>query len=47
MWKFVTAASFTTLALSAPAFADTHVSYVDDSGNPATQLYVKDGKVHL
>jgi len=30
-----------------PAFADTHISYVDDGGQPATQIYVKGGKVRV
>lgn len=35
------------LALAAPAFADTHVSFVDDSGQPASQIYVKGSKVRI
>lgn len=30
-----------------PALADTHISYVDDSGQPGTQIYVKGGKVRM
>src|SRR5215472_14954083 len=30
-----------------PAFADTHISYVDDGGQPTTQIYVKGGKVRM
>jgi hypothetical protein len=47
MWKPLTLATLTTFSLTLPAFADTHVSYVDERGKPATQLYVKDGKVRL
>ena len=47
MWKPLTAATLAALALSAPAWADTHIAYVDDAGRPATQVYVKDGKVRL
>lgn len=32
---------------SLPALADTHISYVDDSGQLGTQIYVKSGKVRL
>lgn len=46
MWKSI-AATVGILALTVPAFADTHVSYVDEAGKPASQLYVKDGKVRL
>ncbi|HLW74216.1 MAG TPA: DUF4412 domain-containing protein [Gammaproteobacteria bacterium] len=35
------------LALATPALADTHLSFVNDSGQPSTQLYVKDGKVRM
>lgn len=37
----------TALALAGPAWADTHLAYVDDAGQAATQVYVKDGKVRL
>jgi len=47
MWKPLTAATLTALALTAPAFADTHIAFVDDAGKPATQVYVKDGNVRL
>ncbi|HEY3644089.1 MAG TPA: hypothetical protein VGM16_02015, partial [Gammaproteobacteria bacterium] len=30
-----------------PALADTHVTFVDDQGKVATQMYVKDGKVRV
>ena len=30
-----------------PALADTHVTFVDDKGDVATQMYVKDGKVRM
>ena len=30
-----------------PALADTHISFVDDSGQPGTQMYVKGGKVRI
>ena len=36
-----------TAAFALPAFADTHISYVDDQGQPATQIYVKGGKVRM
>ena len=35
------------LTLAAPAFADSHISFVDDSGQPASQIYVKGGKVRI
>lgn len=35
------------LAVAAPAFADTHISFVDASGQPASQIYVKGGKVRI
>lgn len=47
MWKSLTVATLTTLALTLPAHADTQFSYVDEAGKPATQLYVKDGKVRM
>ena len=34
-------------AAALPALADTHVTFVDDKGNVATQMYVKDGKVRM
>jgi hypothetical protein len=34
-------------AVALPALADTHISFVDDKGNVATQMYVKDGKVRM
>jgi hypothetical protein len=43
-----TAALGLSAALSAaalPALADTHITFVDEKGNVATQIYVKDGKV--
>lgn len=43
----LTTAALAVLALSTPALADVHLSYVDDTGAPATQLYVKDGSVRL
>jgi hypothetical protein len=30
-----------------PALADTHIAYVDDAGQPATQIYVKGNKVRM
>jgi hypothetical protein len=47
MFRPLTAATLTVLAMTVPAWADTHIAYVDDAGRPATQLYVKDGKVRL
>lgn len=35
------------LFISAPAFADTHVSYTRPDGSPGMQLYVKDGAVRM
>lgn len=35
------------LAVAAPAFADTHISFVDASGQPASQIYVKGSKVRI
>lgn len=37
----------TTAAFAMPALADTHISYVDDSGQPGTQFYVKGNKVRM
>jgi len=34
-------------AFTLPALADTHISYVDDGGQPATQIYVKGDKVRM
>lgn len=36
-----------TAAFALPALADTHISYVDDQGQPTTQIYVKGGKVRM
>jgi Domain of unknown function (DUF4412) len=44
MWKSL-AAALTVLAVTVPAYADTRITYVDNSGKPSTQVYVKDGKV--
>jgi hypothetical protein len=30
-----------------PAAADVHVAFADDAGHPASQMYIKDGKVRL
>ncbi len=38
---------FAAATFALPAFADTHISFVDDSGQPSTQLYVKGGKVRI
>ena len=35
------------LALATPALADTQLSFVNDSGQPATQIYIKGGKVRM
>lgn len=35
------------LAIAAPALADTRLSFVNDSGQPATQIYIKGGKVRM
>ncbi|HEV7165853.1 MAG TPA: DUF4412 domain-containing protein [Gammaproteobacteria bacterium] len=37
----------TAAAFAMPALADTHISYVDDSGQPANQIYVKGSKVRV
>ena len=34
-------------AASLPALADTHITYVDDQGKVASQIYVKGGKVRV
>lgn len=34
-------------AFTMPALADTHITYVDDSGQPVTQMYVKGSKVRV
>ena len=36
-----------TAVCALPALADTHISFVDDSGQPSTQIYVKGGKVRI
>lgn len=33
--------------LALPALADTHISFVDEQGKLATQMYVKNGKVRI
>ncbi|HEV2111628.1 MAG TPA: hypothetical protein VGT99_09770, partial [Gammaproteobacteria bacterium] len=38
---------FAAAAFAMPALADTHISYVDDAGQPGTQMYVKGGKVRI
>lgn len=38
---------FAAAVFALPAFADTHITFVDDAGQPATQLYVKGGKVRI
>lgn len=38
---------FAAATFALPALADTHISFVDDSGQPGTQLYVKGGKVRI
>lgn len=38
---------FAMAAFALPALADTHISYVDDSGQLGTQLYVKGDKVRM
>ena len=42
-----TSTALALLALTTPALADTHLSFVNDSGQPTTQLYVKGGKVRM
>ncbi|MGE5625327.1 MAG: DUF4412 domain-containing protein [Bacillota bacterium] len=42
-----TCIALVSAAFAVPAFADTHISFVDDSGQPGTQLYVKGGKVRM
>ena len=42
-----TAFTLAVLALAAPAFADTHVTFVDESGQTANQMFVKSGKVRF
>lgn len=36
-----------TAACALPALADTHITFVDDSGQASTQIYVKGGKVRI
>lgn len=45
MFRYLLA--FMSMALALPALADTHVSFVDESGKPATQIYIKSGKVRI
>lgn len=42
-----TSIMFATALLAIPALADTHISFVDDSGQPSAQMYVKGGKVRI
>lgn len=35
------------IAVTAPALADTHITSVNDSGQPVSQLFVKGGKVRM
>lgn len=37
----------TATALALPALADTHITYVDDGGQPSSQIYVKGDKVRM
>lgn len=50
MWKPFAAGALAVAAViagAAPARADTHIQYVDATGKPASQVYVKDGSVRL
>lgn len=47
MWKPLAAGALAAVALAAPARADTRIRYVDAAGAPASQVYVKAGKVRL
>jgi len=50
MWKPFAAGALAALAVvltGATARADTHIQYVDTTGKPASQVYVKDGKVRV
>jgi hypothetical protein len=38
---------FAAALIAMPALADTHIAFVDDSGQPGTQMYVKGGKVRI
>jgi len=38
---------FAAALLTMPALADTHITFVDDGGQPSTQMYVKGGKVRI
>lgn len=38
---------FAAISMSIPAMADVHISFVDDSGHPASQIYVKGDKVRM
>lgn len=35
------------MAAAMPALADTHITYVNDSGQPSSQMYVKGGKFRM
>lgn len=35
------------IAVTAPALADTHITYVNDSGQPSSQMYLKGGKFRM
>ena len=39
--------ALTAMAAAVPALADTHITFVNDSGQPSNQMYVKDGKVRM
>jgi len=42
-----TSIALALLASAAPAFADTHITYVNDSGQPSSQMLVKGGKMRM
>src|SRR5579859_6353556 len=41
-WMLLAAAAF-----ASPAMADTHISYVSNTGQPGVQMYVREGKVRV
>lgn len=42
-----TALAFAAIAAATPALADTHITFVNDSGQPSSQMYVKGGKFRM
>ena len=42
-----TALAFAAIVAATPALADTHITSVNDSGQPSSQLFVKGGKIRM